>query len=47
MSDHSTYESLRHLADSWGLVAMAIVFVILCAAKAQSGSGRSHFQGRE
>jgi len=31
MSLHSTYEALRHLADSWGLVAMAIVFVGLAA----------------
>jgi len=31
MSDHSTYEFLRHLADSWGLVAMFIVFAVLVA----------------
>lgn len=31
MSGHSTYETLRHLADSWGLLAMLIVFVTLCA----------------
>ena len=28
MSDHSTYDALRHLADSWGLVAMAAVFLL-------------------
>ncbi len=28
---HSTYDALRHLADSWGLVVMAIIFVLLCA----------------
>ncbi|MDE2595418.1 MAG: cbb3-type cytochrome c oxidase subunit 3 [Sphingomonadales bacterium] len=31
MSPHSTYESLRHLADSWGLMAMAVVFVAFAA----------------
>lgn len=31
MSSHSTYEALRHFADSWGLLAMAIVFVLLSA----------------
>lgn len=29
MSPHSTYESLRHFADSWGLAAMMVVFLIL------------------
>lgn len=28
---HSTYETLRHFADSWGLLAMMVVFVCLCA----------------
>ena len=27
MSDHSTYEALRHFADSWALLAMLLVFV--------------------
>ena len=31
MNDHSTYEALRHLADSWGLLAMVIAFVIFVA----------------
>ena len=31
MSGHSTYELLRHLADSWGLLAMATIFLALCA----------------
>ncbi|MDF8331578.1 cbb3-type cytochrome c oxidase subunit 3 [Novosphingobium cyanobacteriorum] len=26
----STYDNLRHLADSWGLVAMGVVFLLLC-----------------
>ncbi|WP_156840984.1 cbb3-type cytochrome c oxidase subunit 3 [Novosphingobium aquimarinum] len=28
-SVHSTYELLRHLADSWGLAAMVLVFATL------------------
>lgn len=27
MSAHSTYEALRHFADSWALLAMTFVFV--------------------
>jgi len=27
VSLHSTYDALRHLADSWGLVAMLVAFV--------------------
>ena len=30
-AEHSTYELLRHLADSWGLVAMTVIFLGLCA----------------
>jgi cytochrome c oxidase cbb3-type subunit 4 len=29
MSNHSTYDFLRHLADSWGLLAMMLVFLAL------------------
>jgi cytochrome c oxidase cbb3-type subunit 4 len=29
-SMHSTYELLRHLADSWGLVLMSVIFLGLC-----------------
>ncbi len=31
MSPHSTYETLRHLADSWGLAVMMVVFLGLIA----------------
>ncbi|MBH0115106.1 cbb3-type cytochrome c oxidase subunit 3 [Novosphingobium sp. YJ-S2-02] len=31
MSMHSTYDMLRHLADSWGLLAMLAVFLVLTA----------------
>jgi cytochrome c oxidase cbb3-type subunit 4 len=27
VSAHSTYEALRHFADSWALLAMTIVFL--------------------
>ena len=30
LSTHSTYDLLRHLADSDGLAIMALVFVVLC-----------------
>jgi cytochrome c oxidase cbb3-type subunit 4 len=30
MNPGSTYDTLRTLADSWGLAAMALVFVVLC-----------------
>jgi len=26
----STYDTMRHLADSWGLVAMGAIFLGLC-----------------
>ena len=31
MNAHSTYEALRHFADSWGLLAMLVVFLVLAA----------------
>jgi cytochrome c oxidase cbb3-type subunit 4 len=31
VTGHSTYETLRHLADSWGLVAMLVTFLALVA----------------
>lgn len=31
MSLHSTYDALRHMADSWGLLAMLILFVAFAA----------------
>ena len=38
MSAHSTYDTLRHLADSWGLLAMMIAFVALCLWPFRPGS---------
>jgi cytochrome c oxidase cbb3-type subunit 4 len=31
VSGHSTYETLRHFADSWGLLFMVLSFVALVA----------------
>jgi cytochrome c oxidase cbb3-type subunit 4 len=31
VSAHSTYEAMRHFADSWGLLVMAVTFVGLAA----------------
>ena len=31
MNGHSTYETLRHFADSWGLAAMVLTFLALAA----------------
>lgn len=31
MNPHSTYETLRQFADSWGLLAMVITFLALVA----------------
>jgi len=31
VSDHSTYDLLRHLADSYGLAAMMVIFLVLAA----------------
>ena len=41
MNDHSTYEALRHIADSWGLLAMVIAFVIFVAWPFRPGA-RDH-----
>lgn len=29
MSPHSTYDMLRHMADSWGLLVMLVCFLVL------------------
>ncbi|GGC28082.1 hypothetical protein GCM10011371_14500 [Novosphingobium marinum] len=42
MSVHSTYETLRHLADSWGLLAMVIAFLTLVLWPFRPGNGERH-----
>ena len=52
MSVHSTYDMLRHFADSWGLLAMMAVFAGLIAwpfrpgaRKANDAAARMIFEG--
>jgi cytochrome c oxidase cbb3-type subunit IV len=40
--EHSIYEGLRHLADSWGLLVMALVFLTFIGWALRPGS-RSHY----
>lgn len=42
MSPHSTYESLRHLADSWGLAVMFLVFLGLIAWPFRPGAKKDN-----
>ena len=43
MSDHSTYDLLRHLADSYGLAAMMVIFLVLAAWPFRPGArDRNH-----
>lgn len=38
----STYETLRHFADSWGLLFMFLVFVGVAVYTLRPGSRRTH-----
>jgi cytochrome c oxidase cbb3-type subunit 4 len=38
----SQYDTLRHLADSWGLVAMSVVFLALCLWPFRPGARASN-----
>ena len=42
MTGGSTYETLRQLADSWGLAFMAIVFLVLCLWPLRPGARDEH-----
>lgn len=42
MSLHSTYDALRHFADSWGLLAMSLVFIGLAAWPFRPGGRRAN-----
>jgi cytochrome c oxidase cbb3-type subunit 4 len=37
--EHLTYESLRHFADSWGLLYMVAVFVLVVAFVLRPAAG--------
>lgn len=38
----STYDTLRHFADSWGLVMMGVIFIILVGWTFLRGVADSH-----
>jgi cytochrome c oxidase cbb3-type subunit IV len=38
VNGHSTYEALRHFADSWGLLFMVLTFVVLVAWPLRPGA---------
>ncbi|WP_371514448.1 cbb3-type cytochrome c oxidase subunit 3 [Novosphingobium sp. TH158] len=43
ISPHSTYETLRQLADSWGLLAMVVTFTVFALWPFRPGaSQRNH-----
>ena len=42
MNGHSTYDTLRHLADSWGLLAMVVAFVVLALWPFRPGARRAN-----
>jgi len=42
VSPHSTYETLRHFADSWGLAAMLVAFAVLALWPFRPGAGKHH-----
>jgi cytochrome c oxidase cbb3-type subunit 4 len=42
VSLHSTYDALRHFADSWGLVAMLVCFAGFAAWPFRRGARRSN-----
>ena len=42
MSGHSTYEAMRHFADSWGLAMMVLTFLILCAWPFRPGARKAN-----
>ncbi len=41
-NSHSTYEALRHLADSWGLAVMLVVFLVLVLWPFRPGARGHH-----
>ncbi len=41
-SGHSTYETLRHFADSWGLLGMTVSFLAFTAWAFRPGSRKAN-----
>lgn len=42
MSEHSLYDSLRHFADSWGLLAMVVTFLAFALWPFRPGARRDN-----
>jgi cytochrome c oxidase cbb3-type subunit 4 len=42
VTGHSTYDTLRHLADSWGLAAMLVAFLGLAAWPFRPGAKKAN-----
>lgn len=42
MNDAQTYDVLRHYVDSWGLVAMTLVFLVLIAWPFRPGAKKAN-----
>lgn len=42
MSDHSLYDNLRHLADSWGLAVMVVTFLAFALWPFRPGARRDN-----
>jgi cytochrome c oxidase cbb3-type subunit IV len=40
VSYHSTYDFLRHMADSWGLLGMTVLFLVLALWPFRPGAGK-------
>lgn len=47
MSDHSTYEALRHFADSWGLMLLVAVFLALVLWPFRPGAKKHNDQAAQ
>jgi cytochrome c oxidase cbb3-type subunit 4 len=47
VSDHSTYDALRHFADSWGLAAMFVTFLLLAAWPFRPGAREKNRRAAE
>ncbi len=42
MNAHSTYDALRHFADSWGLAVMVATFLVLALWPFRPGARRNY-----
>jgi cytochrome c oxidase cbb3-type subunit 4 len=47
MNGATTYDALRHFADSWGLLLMVIIFLALCAWPFRPGAKKRNQEAAE